>query len=154
MDATSTWLIAIAVLVLYAHLAEYSIHRWIMHRPLGGWLRREYFEHAIEHHGRGRNDINISANPLVLFAVCSPLLVACPWLGWPWVAVVAAVTTVYAGVWTGMHSAHHDVGYRWFSMLPGFEMWRAHHLAHHRQPNRNFGTVFIWTDWLFGTKHR
>lgn len=146
-----TWLLNLGAFLVYAHLAEYATHRWLMHRSVPG-LRGEFIAHAIEHHGHGRNDLNIDANPLVILTLGSPLLVGCVWLGTAWFAVVAIGCWMYAAFWTLLHRAHHDVGSHWLRAVPGYAIWRSHHLEHHRRPTRNFGTVFIWTDQLFGTQ--
>jgi sterol desaturase/sphingolipid hydroxylase (fatty acid hydroxylase superfamily) len=147
-----TWPNAIILLFVYAHLAEYGLHRWVMHEKRRGWLRREYQAHHVEHHGRGRNDLNINAHPHVIFTVASPLLLICVWLGWPFAAVIAAFSGTYAAAWSLLHHAHHDLRFGWLHHVPGYSLWRDHHLSHHERPNRNFGTVFPWTDYIFGTK--
>src|SRR5436853_989145 len=93
------WAIAILGLVLYTPLAEYAAHRWLMHYPgmgRGSWWR----EHAIEHHGKGRNDVNIDINALSVVAATSPMFVFAIFLGWAWVAFVLAACIGYAALWS------------------------------------------------------
>lgn len=141
-----------AIALTYAHLVEYAIHRWFMHKPTLG-RNRLFTDHHVEHHGKGRNDINISAEPERIAIIASPLLVGCWWLGPWWAVFVGAFSVVYARAWTIIHSAHHDLDYKAITRVPLYGYWRDHHLAHHIRPNRNFGTVFPWTDYFFGTKH-
>jgi sterol desaturase/sphingolipid hydroxylase (fatty acid hydroxylase superfamily) len=144
---------ALLVSVLYAAAAEYAAHRWIMHRPLP-WRTARYVEHAVEHHGRGRLDINIDLSPATVLVAASPLLAGCLWLGWSWALVVGGLSAGYAALWTALHRAHHDLGNLWLKALPGYSWWRSHHLQHHDNPRTNFGAVFPWTDYCCGTACR
>lgn len=144
------WSIAIGFTFFYAGFAEYAAHRWTMHYPgLGkaSWWK----EHAIEHHAKGRNDINIDLSAFTTLFAGAPLLVFCPWLGWPWVSFVMLACTAYAALWSNLHAAYHEISDSWLARLPFFAYWKAHHMRHHLLPDRNFGTVFIYMDWLFGT---
>lgn len=144
------WAIAILCLVLYAPLAEYAAHRWLMHYPglgRGSWWR----EHAVEHHGKSRNDVNIDLNALSVVASVSPLLVFAIFLGWAWVAFVLLACIGYAALWSSLHEAYHGVSENWVTKFRFYDIWLNHHLKHHKQPTRNFGTVFIFTDRLFRT---
>lgn len=147
----TVWTLWIVVAVIYAHLAEYSIHRWAMHRPKLGefWW---YTNHAVLHHGHGRNDVNIALDPLTVVIVASPLMLGCLWLpSTSWAVVVVAGSAAYSVVWSVMHAAHHDLRHHWVKSIPGYSYWREAHIKHHQYPGRNFGTVFPWTDRLFGT---
>ena len=147
---------AILIALLYAHAAEYLIHRFVMHRP---WMGRVwwYTDHTVEHHARGRLDINVDLSPVTVILVASPLLVCCLWVPWQWWVMIVFVSAgLYADLWTALHRAHHGievgVGLRFILKLPCYAYWKNHHLRHHTQPSRNFGTVFPWTDWLMWTR--
>ena len=144
---------AIVGLIVYAHLAEYALHRWAMHRPLFGRRSSLYRDHHVEHHGRGRNDLNITISAGNIAMVASPLLIGCAWLGGDWAACVFLASIVYSEAWTAIHSAHHATGCMWVRSVPGFHLWSDHHAKHHTRPNRNFGTLFPWTDFVFFTKN-
>jgi sterol desaturase/sphingolipid hydroxylase (fatty acid hydroxylase superfamily) len=144
------WAIAILCLVLYTPLAEYAAHRWVMHYPGMGrhsWWR----EHAIEHHGKGRNDVNVDINALSVVAATSPMFVFAIFLGWAWVAFVLFACIGYAALWSSLHESYHGVSENWVTKFRFYDVWLKHHLKHHQQPTRNFGTVFIFTDRFFGT---
>ena len=147
------WIFWLVVAFLYASLAEYYLHRYVMHRPIR-WLYDWYAEHYIEHHGRKRNDVNINLGFMLTFLLSSPLLVGWWWLDSQWVIVVGALSFAYAETWTALHRCHHDLGCRWLKSVPGYAIWREHHEGHHQHFGRNFGTVFIWTDRLFGSRMR
>jgi sterol desaturase/sphingolipid hydroxylase (fatty acid hydroxylase superfamily) len=145
------WAIAILCLLLYTPLAEYAAHRWVMHVPgmgKGSWWR----EHAIEHHGKSRNDVNVDINALSVVGATSPMFVFAIFLGWPWVVFVLVACVLYAALWSSLHETYHGVSENWVTKFPFYDIWLKHHLLHHQQPTRNFGTVFIYTDMLFGTK--
>ena len=154
MDALSSWafhwLIPLACVLVYGALVEYVGHRWLMHRPLLGRVYW-YLDHAIEHHGKGRNDINISISPITALVVTSPVLCIALFCGWQAIIVIPVASLAYAALWTCLHASYHDVGCQWIKGLPGYGRWRTHHLLHHTNPATNFGTVFIFTDRLFGT---
>ena len=136
----------------YIAILEYVIHRWVMHFPgLGkhSWWR----DHAVEHHGHARNDVNITVSAGIMVIGLAPMFALGAFLKWPWIAFVLAECIAYASLWSALHAAYHEVGSggstlrrrRWYAK------WRAHHLTHHKHPSRNFGAVFIWTDHLFHT---
>ena len=58
----------------------------------------------------------------------------------------------YATLWSSFHEAYHGISETWVTKFRYYDIWRKHHLLHHQHPKRNFGTVFIYTDMLFGTK--
>ncbi|MGH6848464.1 MAG: sterol desaturase family protein [Methylocella sp.] len=145
------WAIAILCLLLYTPLAEYAAHRWVMHYPgmgRGTW----WSDHAIEHHGKSRNDVNIDINALSVVGATSPMFVFAIFLGWPWVVFVLVACIGYATLWSSFHEAYHGISETWVTKFRYYDIWRKHHLLHHQHPKRNFGTVFIYTDMLFGTK--
>lgn len=145
------WLSALIALGIYAPLLEYVVHRWTMHYPgLGkGGLWRG---HAVEHHGRGRNDLNIYMGAQSVVIAASPLFLFSFWLGWPWVTTLLAVCIAYAWVWSTLHAYHHDIEEGWLKNTRIYAIWRGHHLLHHEDPNTNFGTVFIFMDRLFSSQ--
>lgn len=135
---------------VYAVCVEYLAHRYAMHRgSLGMW----YFwqEHAIEHHHKGRNDINLEISPITALVLGSPLLAWCPVVGWSFAFVVVSLALGYCVVWTALHKAHHGIGCLWLRRMPGYAALYRHHLLHHLNPTKNFGAVFIFSDRLFGT---
>lgn len=147
------WLAVVAITTLYAAAVEYAIHRWAMHCPFP-WRTKLYTDHHVEHHGKGRNDLNIAIDPFTVLFLGSPLLWVLPSLiGWVGASLwLAAASTLYAAVWTVLHASFHGVGFRWAPFLPGYYVLYDHHMAHHTNPGRNFGTVFFWSDYLMGTK--
>jgi sterol desaturase/sphingolipid hydroxylase (fatty acid hydroxylase superfamily) len=137
--------------VLYAAIAEYVAHRWFMHMPIPT-RTKVYENHAVEHHGKGRNDINISMDPIAVAILGSPVFLPILIVGWWWGIFTVIMLVLYQQSWTKLHHAHHNLKYRWVKRIPGYYLMRCHHLLHHDHPNKNFGAVFIFSDYLFGTK--
>lgn len=141
-------MVDLALCIAYIIAAEYVGHRFVQHRGIVvGKKSRIFQRHAVEHHAKRRHDINIAVGPLTAIAVASPMFLVASW----WVVIGCAL--VYDRIWTSLHSAHHDLpGYEWVRRIPGYRLFRRHHLAHHTKANTNYGAVFIFTDYLFGTK--
>jgi hypothetical protein len=145
------WLIVMILAFLYASLIEYIAHKWTMHKPGLGKIPL-WEEHAIQHHAKHRMDVNIVLSAFTVFLAASPLLFFCFWLGWWWALIVMIGCMLYAAIWSELHAAYHEVGKKWITKFPLYKTWRNHHLKHHEHPNKNFGTLFLWVDWIFGTK--
>ena len=147
------WLAVVAITVFYAAAVEYAIHRWAMHRPWP-WRTKTYTDHHVEHHGKGDNTVSLEADPLTTLALSLPLLPALVALVGAWAACLwlSALAVGYSVAWTVLHASFHGVGFRWAPFLPGYYVLYDHHMAHHTNPGRNFGTVFFWSDYLMGTK--
>jgi hypothetical protein len=144
---------AVVLSVGYVSILEYVVHRWVMHFPgLGrhSWWR----DHAVEHHGRARNDVNITLSSSMMVVGMLPLFIFSTVYGWPWTAFVLFECIAYASFWSALHAAYHSVGSGGTVLrrLRWFETWQQHHMQHHKHPSQNFGAVFIWTDRIFGTK--
>jgi hypothetical protein len=153
------WFVIWAPLVA---LLEYSTHRWIMHvanRLLDPQLR-QLKSHAGHH--KGANDPEFVDVPLKnCFLLTSPAFVVLAVWGFaigPWSAVAIPAAALlawsfsYRYLWARMHRAIHGIESNWFQRCgPVFHFFRNHHLRHHVNARVNYGTVFPWTDYLFGT---
>lgn len=135
---------------------EYVAHRYFMHRPmldrLG--LKGVFHNHAVVHHKHNRLDVNVDLPVKTHFLWGAPLLLlvgACDWMG---AVVLASCFVLHAVTWTSLHRAIHDLEENWTRKVPWFSRWKRHHEVHHQHPSRNFGAVFIFTDYLFGTAAR
>jgi hypothetical protein len=131
---------------------EYLLHRLFMHHPTP-LAPDVYDRHHVQHHRRGRLDVNVDLPALWTIGVASPWLLAVELvLGWPAAIGAALVVAAYAILWTGLHRAIHGVGGRWATWLPFFPVLARHHEAHHAHVGRNYGTVFgPLLDWPLGT---
>jgi len=146
-----SWLIILIIAFLYGSLVEYGAHRWTMHKPGLGKIPL-WEEHAVQHHAKHRMDVNIVLSAFTVLLAASPLFGFCFILGWSWALIVLFGCIVYAAIWSKLHAAYHEVGSSWIAHFPLYKIWRHHHLEHHKHINKNFGTLFIFTDFIFGTK--
>jgi sterol desaturase/sphingolipid hydroxylase (fatty acid hydroxylase superfamily) len=135
----------------YTSIAEYCAHRFLMHSLIFG-KNKIWYAHTIEHHKNHNNEVNIELPPWQSFILGFPLLLFCFFLGWSWLLAVIIMSIVHATSWSILHSAYHGVGCFWVRKFWYYKKWERHHLYHHKHPRKNYGAVFIWTDYLFGTK--
>lgn len=143
-------------LIVYAAAVEYGSHRWWMHKP--GGLYWMYENHAILHHAGSRNDVNVDMPVWVPLVGVSPYLVLAgvfaAWHPRLWITLSLTIVAawLYSYAWTHIHRGAHDLESHWLHRLPLYNVIREHHLAHHRQPNANFGAIFWFSDRVFGTR--
>tara|TARA_Y100001973_G_C5048342_1_gene256336 strand:+ start:238 stop:699 length:462 start_codon:yes stop_codon:yes gene_type:complete len=133
--------------------AEYLIHKHTMHKRKR-WLPFWIFKHhAIDHHRDDRQDLNIDLPVYMHLMIGSPLIVA-SYLLFGWVSTVPLLATFFyhSYVWTHMHRAIHDLENHWITKTRYYKRAKKHHLDHHDKPTKNFGVVFLWTDYIFRTK--
>lgn len=157
--------------VLYANLAEYLGHRFVMHRPRRG-LGLIYRRHAGQHH-RFFTDTAMAVESsrdfkAVLFP---PLLVVFFFgvFGTPVVWLVglclgndaawlfAIVSLLYFLNYEYLHLAYHMPEGHWVSRLPGLTALCRLHRTHHGQrlmSTCNFNITYPIGDWLFRTYAR
>lgn len=154
--------------ILYASILEWLLHRFIMHRPLGGF-RYPFETHALVHHRTFKADhtyhlihekdreiipmawwngpvlILISSLPAVVLS-----LVMGSWI--PWLAALASVS-VYYGAYEYMHWCMHvpKAKRRMVERNGIFFRLNGHHLLHHRYMSKNFNVVLPFADLIFGT---
>ena len=144
----------LTIWMLVMALAEYSIHRWIMHRKRK-WIPNWVFkEHSVEHHGKGRNDINIDLPMYLHLTVGSPLVLLSFYYGFLSFVTLMLVFMFHSYMWTKLHRAIHDLEDNWTKKIKYFYKFKLHHELHHKRTGKNFGVVFLFTDILFRTKLR
>lgn len=142
-------------------VAEYVCHRWFMHKKqaiIHWWKFREIYDHhAIEHHGKGRLDINIDLPVYYHLILGLPILIGFLLANMP-IAFGAFLSTFFyhSYAWTKIHRQIHDLETNWFCKLwlkPSmFSQLKRHHLKHHENPKKNFGVVYLWVDRFMETK--
>lgn len=142
--------------LLIVMLVEYFSHKYLMHKrlfPFIGPLDKVFIRHSLLHHKDERNDTNIDLEWWFALLMSLPIVIAFYLvIGWIPALVMLLTSIVYAIVWTKMHRAFHDLENSWIKYIPGYKLALKHHLDHHNQPNRNLGTVFWFSDYVFGTK--
>ncbi|MDT8450589.1 MAG: sterol desaturase family protein [Wenzhouxiangellaceae bacterium] len=170
------WL-AVPLTFLYANLAEYLGHRFVMHRRRPG-LGLIYERHTLQHHRffthrdmryDSTTDFRAVLFPpllMVFFAIAFalPAGLALAWLfsaNVAWLFVVTALA--YYACYEILHfTYHHDEGHdedenngSWLLDLPGVRRMRQLHLSHHDpaiMQRGNFNITWPICDRLFGTR--
>jgi hypothetical protein len=164
------WLL-VPFVALYANLAEYFGHRFVMHRPRPGF-GLIYKRHVKQHH-RFFTDTAMPVNgPRDFKAVLFPPILLMLFLGafgTPVALAVGYFASANAG-WlfaiTGLlyflnyeylHLAYHLPESHWVARLPFMARLKRLHTVHHDQglmAHANFNITYPVGDWLFGTLRR
>jgi hypothetical protein len=165
--APAEWL-AVPLTFLYANLAEYLGHRFIMHRRRPG-LGLIFERHTLQHHRffthdamrfDSSDDFKAVLFPPMLMAFFALAFALPAWLVLAWlfsanVAWLFVITAIgYYGSYEILHFAYHQDEDSWFLQLPGVQKMRRLHLAHHDpsvMQHGNFNITWPICDWLFGT---
>jgi hypothetical protein len=152
--------------IAFASFFEWTLHRFLMHRPLAGF-EYSFRAHAQVHHQTFRADHTYHLldekdketipmawwNGPVLIAGCAlPFLVASLWTG-HWGLVIGAVISfaVYYGAYEYMHWCMHLPKSRRLERSWVFRRLNGHHLLHHRYMHKNFNVVLPMADLCLGT---
>jgi len=164
--SAAEWLVVPAAF-LACNIFEWGLHRYIMHRPVKGFMGI-YKRHTLAHHQfftdheptvDSTRDFRITFFPpyaLTTFICMSAVggLV----LGWLWSAnagwlLVATTTGMYLN-YELFHWGCHVKDDRLVRHIPLMNTIRRHHIAHHDQAimmGTNMNLTYPIADWLFGT---
>jgi hypothetical protein len=160
------WLV-VPVVLLLCNVFEWALHRFVMHRPIKGFMGI-YKRHTLAHHqfftDREPTYDSTRDYRIVLFP---------PYALITFIAMSAAGAWLLAQVWsanaawllmcttTGMylnyelfHWCCHVKDDRLVRRLPFVNTLRRHHIAHHNTAimmDRNMNLTYPIADWLFGT---
>lgn len=154
------------VVILYASIFEWSLHKYIMHRVTFGF-RYAFHAHAQVHHNIFRADDSYHLqktddketipmawwNGPVLVAISSTPFWLIGWLLGDWIIPVTTSVTIacYYGTYEYLHWCMHLPKNRRVEKSRIFRWLNGHHVLHHRYPNRNYNVVLPFADSLFGT---
>lgn len=150
-------------------LGEYFTHRIFMHKRRRGFT--EFYKiHHVEHHGQGVNHgIHMDQSSFFHHLIALPLYIGLAISAYNgetkyWMGGAYSIGTMYAIslsflhhslIWTATHRAIHGVRMnrfdKWIVRQKGYAWRSIHHEIHHQRPNKNYGVVYRWPDWLFGT---
>lgn len=160
------FIVAILLSICYVSLIEWSLHRFVMHKPFFGFSY-PYEAHARIHHHIFRADDSYHLkreedkhtipmawwNGPVLVAATTLPSIPVWWLGGSWsvIAIVGIVCAVYYCAYEYLHWCMHLPKKRIVERSGIFFRLNGHHLLHHRYMNRNFNVVLPLADLLLGT---
>lgn len=152
--------------VVFASFFEWTLHRFVMHKPLR-FFYYPYHTHAVIHHrefkadhtyhdvtGTKKNIIPMAWwNGPVLVAACAvPFLAAAWWTGrWPLLWGALTAFACYYATYEYLHWCMHLPRGRNLERSGIFFRLNGHHLLHHRYMNRNFNVVLPLADLCLGT---
>ncbi len=143
--ALDKWLIASAVGAAVWTLAEYALHRFVLHRvPVIASM------HAA-HHASPRAFIGSPTWVTLLLFVVAVFLPA--WRGFSFNVASGLLTGVMTGfLWYGIlhHTIHHGRPAALASQLR--KVARRHMRHHYSRQEGNFGVTTVLWDWVFGTR--
>jgi len=150
----------------FASFFEWTLHRFLMHRPL--WrFRYPYERHALIHHRIFKADhtyhlvneqdkktipmawwngpvlITLSESPFLVIAILSRK--------WGLVCGAALACMIYYAAYEYIHWCMHLPKKRYVERSGIFFRLNGHHLLHHRYMNRNFNVVCPLADLFLGT---
>lgn len=152
---------------IYGSFFEWTLHRFLMHRPLLGFTY-PFRTHAQIHHkefgsgpdyhvGPEGSTVNVTMawwNSPVLVAVNAPVgILASWWIGSWWIlAGFLASMLAYYAAYEYLHWCMHVPGPRWFQTTRLFKWIDRHHRVHHLMPDRNLNVVLPIADVIFRTR--
>lgn len=153
--------------VVYASFFEWTLHRFLMHRPLLGFTY-PYRTHGITHHtvfgsgpnyhlldGKDRDLVTMAWwNGPVLILFNSPAALATAWIAGTWWAIAPflGALLVYYAAYEYFHWCMHVPGPRWFQGTRVFKWVDQHHRLHHLEPMRNLNVVLPLADFVLRTR--
>lgn len=152
--------------MIYASFFEWTLHRFLMHRPFGGF-RYAFNAHAVVHHKVFKADHTYHLcreedkhtipmawwnGPALIFLLMLPSA-AIAWGIGSWGFVVGALfaNAAYYAVYEYIHWCMHLPKRRRLERSWLFQRLNGHHLLHHRYMHKNFNVVMPMADLLLGT---
>jgi hypothetical protein len=151
---------------VYASFFEWTLHRFVMHRPLGSF-RYPFESHAIVHHKVFRADESYHLinphdaktipmawwnGPVLVLVAMVPFAVAAWSMGhWGFYWGALSACAGYYGTYEYIHWCMHLPKKRHVERSGIFFRLNGHHLLHHRYMHKNFNVVMPLADLLLGT---
>ena len=152
--------------VIIASFFEWTLHRFLMHKPLGGF-DYAFQAHAVVHHHTFKadhtyhliNDADKKTIPMawwngpVLIALCMvPGTALAYWVGsWQFALGSLAAFIAYYSAYEYIHWCMHLPKARRVEKSWVFYRLNGHHLLHHRYMHKNFNVVLPLADLCLGT---
>lgn len=152
--------------VVFASFFEWTLHRYIMHRPLGSFTY-PFKAHAIVHHQTFRADHSYHLiddkdketipmawwnGPVLVLLGVAPFAGVAALTGLWGLALGALVAcSAYYGTYEYLHWCMHLPRKRSLERSGLFFRLNGHHLLHHRYMHKNFNVVLPLADLCLGT---
>jgi hypothetical protein len=152
--------------VVFASFFEWTLHRYVMHRPVKGFTY-PFRTHTLVHHHVFRADHTYHLvdekdkwtipmawwNGPVIVLLCSVPFVLLAWATGHWGIAVGAplACSLYFAAYEYMHWCMHLPRKRNIERSGIFFRLNGHHILHHRYMHKNFNVVCPLADLLLGT---
>lgn len=152
--------------VVFASFFEWTLHRYVMHRPMKGFTY-PFRTHTLVHHHVFRADHTYHLidekdkwtipmawwNGPVIVLICSIPFVSVAWLTSHWGIAAGAplACALYFAAYEYMHWCMHLPRKRNIERSGIFFRLNGHHILHHRYMHKNFNVVLPLADLLLGT---
>ena len=160
------FLAGFATMLVAGSFFEWTLHRYVMHRPVGKF-RYPFETHAVVHHHVFKADHTYHLidekdketipmawwNGAVLVLLANLPMAVIAWSTGLWALLyggLAAVTTYYC-VYEWIHWCMHLPKKRRTEQSWIYFRLNGHHLLHHRYMHKNFNVVMPLADWMLGT---
>lgn len=163
----SIWCLGgLGVGIVFASFFEWTLHRYVMHRPI--WNFRYAFQaHAVVHHQTFKADqtyhlINEKDKETIPMAWWNgPALIAIGVIPFTLISLIIGqwgfalggflAFASYYGIYEYIHWCMHLPKARRVEKPMWFRKLNGHHLLHHRYMHKNFNVVFPLADYFLGT---
>lgn len=156
----------IAIGVLFATFFEWTLHKYVMHRPVGKF-RYAFQAHAVVHHQVFKADKTYHLQneedkhtipmawwngPVLILIGITPFALL-SWVVGEWAFVVGGLIafSAYYATYEYIHWCMHLPKARRVEKPWWFRRLNGHHLLHHRYMHKNFNVVLPLADWILGT---
>jgi len=151
--------------IIYSSFFEWTLHKFVMHRPLGSF-EYPFRAHALIHHHIFRADKTYHLqedadkktvpmawwNGPVLILLHLPVMLAIAWLtGKPVVIGAVCAMAGYYATYEYIHWCMHVPRKRNVERTGAFFRLNGHHLLHHRYMHKNFNVVMPLADLCLGS---
>ena len=154
------------VAVVYASFFEWTLHRFVMHKPIAGFTY-PFRAHAQVHHQIFRADQSYHLieekdkwtipmawwnGPVLVLLSSLPFAAISWWIGqWGLTAGVVATIAAYYATYEYLHWCMHLPRQRSLERSGLFFRLNGHHVLHHRYMHKNFNVVLPLADLCLGT---
>ena len=152
--------------IVFASFFEWSLHKFVMHKPLA-WFRYPFDAHAVIHHQIFKADHTYHLihekdkqtipmawwnGPALILLGSMPSIVASFFLGhWGLACGALVAFSAYYVVYEYIHWCMHLPKKRRIEKPWLFQRLNGHHLLHHRYMHKNFNVVLPLADVCLGT---
>jgi len=166
MDLFFWTTIGVLVAVVFASFFEWTLHRYVMHRPVGPF-DYAFKAHAVVHHQIFKADHTYHLvkesdkrtipmawwNGPVLIALCQAPFLIWGLSGGHWGMLIGSTVAccAYYAAYEYMHWCMHLPKKRNIERSGIYFRLNGHHLLHHRYMHKNFNVVLPLADLLLGT---